>query len=328
MSREFDFAIIDLDLPVYKAAASAQKTWYDLYDENGEHIDCFPSAADCKQYMEEVEDFLGTDTSQYRRESKVVVGDFQDAVDALETIIKEYLQKAKAKRGKYYIGGDSSTNFRHEVATMKGYKSTRPQEKPYHFYDLVEHAKRVYKPVIADGVECDDLVSIAIYKDYLRGLKTKDKMKCKSVLVSIDKDSKVTPGWHLNPDKDDEPVWISTKEAAKWLYTMCIGGDSADAIVGAPGYGYKKAEKELEECNGEAEMWQKVLEVYETAYRKECAKKNKKDKAMSIDDDCNLTYTDCHGNVVTKHIADIAHENMELVYMLRESTDERWERPV
>lgn len=327
MSRDFEFAIIDLDLPIFKAAASAQKTWYDLYDKDGELVESFPSAADCKAHLEELEDFLGEDTSQYTRKSRIVVAEFQKAVDALDTILKEYMQKARAKQPKYFIGGDSATNFRHEVATLKGYKSGRPPEKPHHFYDLVKHAKQKYNPVVADGVECDDLVSIAIYKDYLRGLKTKDNSKCQCVLVSIDKDSKVTPGWHLNPDKDSEPVWISTKEARLWLYTMCIGGDQADAIIGAPGYGYKKAEQALEGLSKPSDLWAKTLEVFEAAYRKECAKPKKKDKNMSIDDDANLTYTDCHGEIVTKSIADVAHENMELVYMLRKSTDERWERP-
>ena len=327
MGRSFEYAIIDLDLPVYKAAASAQKTFYDMYNEKGEFVETYPSADAYKEAIEELEDFLMVDTSEYERKPRVVIGEFEDAVKRLHDYIEEYLEKANAKQALYFIGGDSSTNFRHEKATIIGYKSTRKQEKPHHFYDLVEYAKLEFNPVIAEGVECDDLVSIALYEDYKRGLKSKDKSVCQCVLVSIDKDSKVTPGWHLNPDKDDEPVWISTKDAAMWLYTMCIGGDTADAIKGAPGYGYKKAEKALADCKNESELWEKTCEIYDLAYRKECRKKNRKDPALEIDDDGNVTYTTYQGEVVTKHIGDLAEENMHLVYMLRESTDERWRRP-
>lgn len=327
MGRSFKYAIIDLDLPVYKAAASAQKTFYDMYNDKGEFVETYPSADSYKEAIEELEDFLMVDTSGYKRESRVVVGEFEEATRRLHEYIKDYLDKANAEKGMYYIGGDSSTNFRHDVATFIGYKSTRSQEKPYHFYDLVEYAKDEFDPVIAEGVECDDLVSIAIYEDYKKGLEKRDNSLCECVLVSIDKDSKVTPGWHLNPDKDDEPVWISTKDAAIWLYTMALGGDTADSIKGAPGYGYKKAEKALSDCRNEAELWEKTVEIYDLAFRKECGKKNRKDKALTIDDEGNLTYTTYEGEVITRHISDVAEENMYLVYMLRESTDERWERP-
>lgn len=325
--REFEYAILDMDLPIFRAAASAQKTWYDLYDDTGEFLETFSSAKECKSYLQDLEEFMEVDTSNYKRESRLVVGEFEDAVDALEVILKHYMKKANARKAKYFIGGDSSKNFRIDVATIKEYKSGRSAEKPIHLKRLIEYAKEKYDVVIADGCETDDLVSIAIYHDYLKGFKSKDKSKCECVLVSEDKDASVTPGFNINPAKDDEPSWITTQDARKWLFEMALGGDSCDGIVGAPGVGYKTAATLLEGCKTEKEYWSKTVEVFEDAYRKHCSKPKGKKEGKSIDEDGNLTYKNWKGEVVTRHISDIAEENVNLVYMLRESVDERWKRP-
>jgi 5'-3' exonuclease len=80
--------------------------------------------------------------------------------------------------------------------------------------------------------------------------------------VSIDKDLRNVPGWHWNPDKEVEPVYITQEQADLTLHIQWISGDSTDNIYGAYGWGPKKAEKLL--LSLDQEDWvAAILEVYE-----------------------------------------------------------------
>ena len=261
----FKEAIIDLDLPLYKAAAAGQKTYYHLYDENGKHVDEFSSAKECKEHLEELAEFLMVDTSNYTRESEVRIGEFEVCTKTLDYLVNFYLEKAGAEKGLFSIGGGGKT-FRDDVGVSKIYKGNRTQEKPHYFKQLKEYAIKTYNPKIVTGIESDDQISMWLYEDYLRGLKTKDKNKCKRIMVDLEKDCRTTPSWHIDPEKDEEPVWISTLDANRWCLTMAIGGDACDHYGGLKGYGYKKAAKVLEDCKTTKEMWEETCKLFEKEY--------------------------------------------------------------
>lgn len=262
--REFEYAIIDLDLPVFKCSAAAQKTWYDLYDGNGELVGEFSSAKFCKEHLQELTEFLDVDISDYKRVPRLVVGEFEDAVEALDGMIKHFLKISNAKQGWFSIGGKG--NFRDDLARLKKYKGQRSSEKPYYFKALREYAIKKYQPIVSEGMESDDLISMRLYEDYLLGLKSKDPNKCKAVMIDLEKDCRTTPSWHLDPKIDKEPVWVSTLEANRWCLTQAICGDSADNYSSVEGYGEKKAKKYLEDCKTTKEMWDKTLALYEEVY--------------------------------------------------------------
>lgn len=288
-------------------------------------IDTFPSAKEYKSAIEELEEFIGVDTSGYSRESRIVVGEFEDAVSALKNILETYIEKGRCDTPRFFIGGDPSKNFRFEIATIKGYKSTRSTEKPVHFKSLRKWAMDNLNPAVSDGVECDDLVSIELYKDYLKGSKNPDNCEC--VLIAVDKDSKVTPGWMINPDKDDVPVWVTCQAARHWLYTQGIGGDACDAIKGVPGYGYKKADKILQDCETDEDYWYTTVKAYEKGWRAYCAKKKAKGEGYFITKDQKLSYLDKNGDRRVATFEDIADENLRLVYMCRTNEADRYRRP-
>lgn len=257
----FKEAIIDLDIPVYKSAAAGQKTIYHLYNSSGEHVGEFTSAKDCKAYLEDLEEIFDIDTTGYTRESEVRIGDFETCTRVLDHLVEHYIKVADAEKGLFSIGGGSRT-FRDDIAVSKIYKGNRTQEKPHYFKRLREYAIEKYNPKVVTGIESDDQISIWLYESYLKGLKSRDKNKCTRIMVDLEKDCRTTPSWHIDPEKDDEPVWISTLDANRWCLTQSLAGDQADHYAGCKGVGYKTAEKILRECKTTEEMWNKARETF------------------------------------------------------------------
>lgn len=257
----FKEAIIDLDIPVYKCAAAGQKTVYHLYDDQGNFVDTFMSAKDCKDHLQDLEEFMMVDTSNYTREPEVRIGEFETCYKMLDYMIESFIKLADAEKGLFSIGGGGDT-FRDVVAVSKVYKGNRTQEKPHHLKQLKEYAIEKYNPKVVTGIESDDQISIWLYESYMKGMKTKNKNKCTRIMVDLEKDCRTTPSWHIDPEKDKEPVWISTLDANRWCLTMAMGGDSADHYGGIKGIGYKKAEKILEDCKTTKEMWDKTKETF------------------------------------------------------------------
>ena len=71
----------------------------------------------------------------------------------------------------------------------------------------------------------------------------------------------MVPGNHYNFVKD-EFYYITEEQGLRNFYMQCLIGDRADNIKGIPGIGPKKAEKILEGCKTEQEMFNAVREAY------------------------------------------------------------------
>jgi len=83
-----------------------------------------------------------------------------------------------------------------------------------------------------DFLEADDIIGMAT-SSYTH------------VGVSIDKDLVSTPGWHWNPDKQPEPVFVTVEEADNKFLEQWITGDSTDNVWGLWKWGPVKAKKFL-----------------------------------------------------------------------------------
>lgn len=146
-----------------------------------------------------------------------------------------------------------SNNYRKEIAVTAPYKGNRTQDKPIH-YDLIrEYLNKAWACEIIEGQEADDAIGIKAYEfedleDY--------------IIMSIDKDLDMIEGWHYNFIKDTK-YFVNAFEAIKHFYTQILTGDRVDNIVGLKGIGPKKAEKILEDCKTEGEMYQAVLKAYD-----------------------------------------------------------------
>lgn len=150
----------------------------------------------------------------------------------------------------YLTGSD---NFRKEIAVTAPYKGNRTQDKPKH-YDLIrEYLEKAWGCEVVQGQEADDAIGIRAYEfedieDY--------------VIMSIDKDLDMLRGWHYNFIKDKKYL-IDDQQAIKHFYTQILTGDRVDNIVGLKGVGPKKAEKILQDCDTEEDMYKAVLEAYD-----------------------------------------------------------------
>jgi len=104
-----------------------------------------------------------------------------------------------------------------------------------------------------DKLEADDLMGLA-------------SSKGAAISVTIDKDLRSVPGWHWNPDKEEDSVFITEEEADKFFFKQWIMGDSTDGIPGLWRVGPKKAEKFLN--SWAKESWvDEIFNLYENEDR-------------------------------------------------------------
>ena len=156
-------------------------------------------------------------------------------------------------------------NFRIDIATKKGYKGQRKQEKPFHFHNIAAYLLSHYEVKLAIGMESDDMMAI--------------DQKDDTIICSRDKDLKQVPGWHYSwpcgkqkefgPVKIDELGYLELNKSKltggglMFFYSQVLMGDPVDNIPGLPGYGPVKTYTLLHDCTNE----RMLLEVVQTAYK-------------------------------------------------------------
>jgi len=148
----------------------------------------------------------------------------------------------------YLTGKD---NYRHEIAKTAPYKANRVAEKPKHLGIIREYMISAWAFSVQEKQEADDAISIRAY-----ALGEEDYIIC-----SIDKDLDNVRGWHYNFGKN-ERYFVKEEDAIKNFYRQVLTGDRVDNVPGLPGIGPKKAEKILQDCCTEEELYKAVLEAY------------------------------------------------------------------
>lgn len=147
-----------------------------------------------------------------------------------------------------FTGAD---NFRYD--NPLGYKEHRTgARKPTGYEEILAYAKTYYTTETVEGMEADDFVV---------WLKTEEPEDW--ILCAIDKDVLYqTEGTHYNYNRDEE-VTVTAEEAVRYAYYQTLVGDTSDGYKGCPGIGPKKADKILDECETEQEMWDAVVEAFD-----------------------------------------------------------------
>lgn len=148
----------------------------------------------------------------------------------------------------FYLTGTS--NYRNDIAVTRPYKGNRKSEKPVHLQALRNHLVDVWGAVVSDGNEADDMLAIR-----------QTELGEGSIIISLDKDLDMVEGWHYNFVKRDR-YHISAEEGQYNFYTQILTGDKVDNIQGVYRCGPKKAEKILQDCKTELEMWEAVVEAH------------------------------------------------------------------
>jgi hypothetical protein len=143
-------------------------------------------------------------------------------------------------------------NFRFDIAKSHPYKGNRKEtEKPIYLYHCREYMIDKYNAVVSQGEEADDLIS-----------KAAAELGYNCVVASIDKDMLQLPCWHFNFGRK-EWTKVTPEEGLKFFYTQILTGDRADNIIGLYGIGPKKADKLLQDCNTEDDLWSAVVKAYD-----------------------------------------------------------------
>ena len=164
----------------------------------------------------------------------------------LGSVIKKWTPK-KCKDVKIALSCDSKDNFRKDV--FPGYKENRAAVvKPEFLGDVFQALEDQYECLRYPKLEADDILGI-------------HSSSGDAISVSIDKDLKGVPGWYYNPEKNDEPYYISEEEAEEWFCVQWMAGDSTDGIPGLWRIGKKKAEKFLDEWDRD-DWYNNIIELY------------------------------------------------------------------
>ena len=175
----------------------------------------------------------------------------EDAQLGINKRLSYMLEKVGTDR---YVGWlTGSKNFRYKVAKSKGYKSSRPKEKPALLTQLKQYMQETLHFVIQDGLEADDMV-VYWHK----------QLEEETTICSPDKDViKQTRGTHYDYrwSKTDMGKFVTTsgEDAEKFLWQQVLMGDSTDDIPGIPKVGEKTALKILGAGRANKESYQSIV---------------------------------------------------------------------
>ena len=177
----------------------------------------------------------------------------EEKVDELmEYIISDTVEFPFPSKEDFQTYLTGKTNFRFDIAKSHPYKGNRKDtEKPKHLASARQHMMNKYDAIVSEDEEADDLIAkAAAALDY----------NC--VVASIDKDMLQLPCWHFNFGRNE---WTKVEpfEGLKFVYHQMLTGDRADNIVGLQGIGPKKADKLLQDCHTEEDLWTTVLKAYD-----------------------------------------------------------------
>lgn len=249
-------ALIDGDILLYRASAAVQTHLYLLRDQHGNPIRASHSIVDIRDYASVyLEEGMGEIESTYRID--------EDSWDLCQLALKKQIESimSKTKCDSYIVFVSGKNNFRYDV--YPDYKGNRSQPKPLLYKALHDLMIQDFSWKVVDGMEADDALGI---EQLARFSESDDndhhRMKCNSVIVSIDKDLLMIPGDHYNFVKDVF-TYVDDLEGMKFFYRQLLTGDPTDNIKGVKGIGAVKAGKLIDHCTTELEMYEACKEAWE-----------------------------------------------------------------
>lgn len=268
------FVHVDADLIVYRAGFAAEKMYYHLsYTPEGfdEVINIeFPLAKELKHYLEE------NHCPNHSVEKERRVSPVAHALSNARSILSGIARWADTDPKDLLIYVSGPENFRDDVAVTKPYKGNREEaHKPVHGPAILKWLYKNYDVDVSDNEEADDTIAKAHYKQWLIDPES-------TVLVTVDKDLNMIPGYHYNFVKD-ESTCIDAYDADLFFWHQMITGDSTDNIQGLKGRGKKYADNLFEFCSGDIEEIEAmVLDEYKEMYEFEYNDRTWKDVANEM----------------------------------------------
>lgn len=188
----------------------------------------------------------------------------------------------KLEQLKHYTGADrleiylsEGPSFRHEIAKRVPYKSSRHDNRPWHYNNLSAVLYGMYGAHRVEGLEADDALALA-------HLHSEEE----STLCSRDKDLRQVPGRFYSWELGAQPSWgpdLITPEGEleyddkrrvlkgtgySFFMAQCLMGDPADTIPGIRNCGPAKTFAVLKDARTPEEQFDAVCSVYTETYGK------------------------------------------------------------
>lgn len=186
---------------------------------------------------------------------------------------------------------EGKKQFRFKVAFLKQYKN-RGSSKPPFFHFCRWYIQQTYKTIVSVDEEADDAMATWQYEhnqvlaeEGAEQGSLAAKRFSGTCIVTKDKDLRMIPGWHSNPNVNKgEPFWVDyvgwlepkydndgkmteLKGAGmKFFFAQCIMGDTVDTYPGLPGAGAVRAYSLLNELSDVDEMQAAVIDLYAKKY--------------------------------------------------------------
>jgi hypothetical protein len=216
------------------------------------------------------------------------------AIDHANLTINLWVRGADCDSAKLYLT-EGKDNFRYNVAFSRLYKGTasRNKSKPPFFSLIKWYLVKYHNAIVATTEEADDLMAIEQYQRNeelaLDGAKQGSdlaKKLSRTVIVTKDKDLRMIPGWHSNPDVEyGKKEWVTrfgellpryvtgTKSmkdlkgtGLSFFYAQILTGDTVDNYTGLVGMGCSRAYDLLVGCRTIREMEEAVINAYADKY--------------------------------------------------------------
>ena len=222
-----------------------------VYNDEGDVTSTFPLGVCMTKILAERPDLKGKLTAEVEAEP------LEHVLRVVKQMLKATMREVSDQYGgdhlfRIYLTADDHSNFRYNVARTLPYKGNRKAPKPVHYGAVRKYLIEHWKAVVVSGMEADDAIGIDATTAH------------KALIVTIDKDMDMIPGYHYNFVKK---VFykVSEFEAYRNFYSQMISGDTIDNIPGIPGFGKMKADKKLADAKTREELESIVRTVYKDA---------------------------------------------------------------
>ena len=177
----------------------------------------------------------------------------KDATDKVEDLLDYILEQTVLfpDPDDYQVYLTGSGNFRHDIAKSHVYKGNRKEaDKPIHLSHVRQYLIDNHRAIVSTGEEADDLIAIEA-----------TRLGPSTIVASIDKDMLQIPCRHYNFNKN---LWTDVGEwdGLKFFYKQILMGDAADNIIGLYKVGPVRADKMLDGCKTEQDLYDRCVAAY------------------------------------------------------------------
>ena len=249
--RKSVLTFIDGDPVVYACGfASEHRLYVAIDDQSGDSMYTEPHEG-----LRAMKEAIGdTPATIYERVSTEPVANALNSVKKNLAKIIETVEAWAKRECEPQLLLTGSGNFRERIATIKPYKGTRkPWHKPRHEQAIKRYMVDNCFADVIYGQEADDELAIRQTAALAAGHP--------SVIVTIDKDLLMVPGWHYNPVSGKFKK-TSPEEGMLRFYRPVLTGDTVDNIMGCYKLGPTRAREIILSGMTQREMWIAVRETF------------------------------------------------------------------